>query len=433
MWHFTRLIGGSMGHASLEAQKQAYRWLLLAALCLIGFMTIGTRATLGNFFKTIIADLSWDRGTISFVVAVNLWISGLLQPFTGHLMDRFGGRWLFVISVTTYGLSVVLIGFTNSFGYLLVIYGIMLGAASAGSSMSLTNAMLAHWFHDWRALAMSINNSSAAIGQLVLVYISYLLLESSGWRQGHVYLGLAVLAATVPMAFMVPRRAAPSPDTSGVAARQSAVHAPLETTSWSQALCSAPLWQLNGGYFVCGMTVSLFSVHLIPFATDHGLSPETAAKAFGLMAILSVVGSLLSGVLSDRIGRKNVLALAYLTRGGAFALVLLWHHELALYVFAVIGGLSWLATPPSVIALTGEIYGLRALGTLGGISLLAHQIGGGASVWLAGVMHDLTGSYDLSFTLAAVALVGASLISFSIAERRYSVRYIVPAASTAGD
>jgi MFS family permease len=422
-----------MGQSSLEAQKQTYRWLLLVAVCLIGFMTIGTRATLGNFFKTIIADLSWDRGTISFVVAVNLWISGLLQPFTGHLMDRFGARWLFAISVAAYGLGVALMGFTNSFAYLLVIYGIMVGAASAGSSMSLTNTLLAQWFRDGRAFAMSINNACGAVGQLVLVYISYLLLASVGWRPSHMYLGIAVLAVTVPLALMVPRRGPESTNPSGATARQVASQGPLETTSWSKALCSAPLWQLNGGYFVCGMTVAIFSVHLIPFATDRGFSPETAAKAFGLMAILSVVGSLLSGVLSDHVGRKNVLALAYLTRGVAFTLLLLWNHELALYVFAVLGGLSWLATPPSVIALTGEIYGLRALGTLGGISLLAHQIGGGASVWLAGTMHDLTGSYDLSFTLAAVALVGASLISFSIAERRYSVRYITPVTSAAGD
>jgi MFS family permease len=422
-----------MGHAAEEQQKQAYRWVLLVAVCLIGFMHTGTRATLGNFFKTIIADLNWDRGTISFVVAVNLWISGLLQPFTGHLMDRFGARWLFAISVTAYGVGVALIGFTSGFAYLLIVYGIVLGAATAGSSMSLTNALVAQWFRDWRAFAMSITNASAALGQLVLVYISYLLLESSGWRLSHVYLGMVVMAVTIPMALLMPRRAMQAGGGAGAAGRQQAVQGPLETSSWSKALCSAPLWQLNGGYFVCGMTVSLFSVHLIPFATDRGFSPETAATAFGLMATISVAGSLLSGALSDRIGRKNVLALAYLTRGGAFALLLLWPHELALYVFAVIGGLSWLATPPSVIALTGEIYGMRALGTLGGISLLAHQIGGGASVWLAGVTHDLTGSYDLSFTLAAVALVGAALISLSIAERRYSVRYMTPAPSVVGN
>ncbi|MEE8292034.1 MAG: MFS transporter, partial [Candidatus Tectomicrobia bacterium] len=99
------------------------------------------------------------------------------------------------------------------------------------------------------------------------------------------------------------------------------------------------------------------------------------------------------------------------------------------YVFAVLGGLSWLATPTSVTALTGEVYGMRALGTLAGISLLVHQLGGGASVWLAGVLHDATGSYDISFTLVVVALLGASLVSFFISERRYSVRYITSALS----
>jgi MFS family permease len=364
-------------------------------------------------------------------VAMNLWISGCLQPFTGNVMDRFGAKWLFVASVTAYGVGVALMGFTNSLGYLVLVYGLVLGAATAGASISLTNALVAQYFRERRALAMSINNACAAVGQLFLVYISYLLLESSGWRMSHLYLGIAVLMVTIPMALLMPRHAAAG--RGGGAGRAQVASGPLETTSWTKALCSAPLWQLNGGYFVCGMTVSLFAVHLIPFATDRGFSPASAAKAFGIMAIVSVVGSLLSGALSDRAGRKNILALAYLIRAVAFAVLLLWHHEAALYVFAVLGGISWLATPPSLMALTGEIYGMRALGTLSGISLLAHQIGGGASVWLAGVLHDLTGSYDLSFTLAAVALVGATLVSFGIAERRYSVRYIAPAPSAAGD
>src|SRR5262245_38173913 len=215
-----------MGHPSLASQKQAYRWLLLVALCLIGFMTVGTRATLGNFFKTIIADLSWDRQTISFVVAINLWISGLLQPFTGHVMDRFGAKWLFAVSVGAYGLGVALMGFANSVGYLLAIYGILVGAASAGSSLSLSNALLAQWFRDGRAFAMSINNACGAIGQLVLVYVSYLLLESVGWRPSHLYLGIAVLAVTVPMALMVPRRGPDYTGASGAAARQQAVQGP---------------------------------------------------------------------------------------------------------------------------------------------------------------------------------------------------------------
>jgi predicted MFS family arabinose efflux permease len=67
------------------------------------------------------------------------------------------------------------------------------------------------------------------------------------------------------------------------------------------------------------------------------------------------------------------------------------------------------------------------------MSLLAHQIGGGASVWLAGRLYDLTGGYDIAFILATIALLAASLVSFSIAEQRYSMRYMVPAPSSAGD
>jgi hypothetical protein len=66
---------------------------------------------------------------------------------------------------------------------------------------------------------------------------------------------------------------------------------------------------------------------------------------------------------------------------------------------------------------------MRALGTLNSIALLVHQIGAGASVWLAGVLHDTTDSYDFIFGLGLAALIGASLVSFGIAERRYSSRY----------
>jgi MFS family permease len=423
-----------MIQAPQEQRQPTYRWIILIAVCVIGFMTVGTRSTVSSFLKTIIADLQSNRETVSFIVAVNIWLSGFLQLFAGLLMDRFGAKWLFAGSIVLYGLGICLIGLTHEVWYLLIMYGIVVGVASAGASMSLTNALVAQWFRHWRAFAMGINNAGSALGTLFLVgTMSPWLLASFGWRMSHVYLGIAILLIATPMALLIPRRRTATGTPDSPAALQATMHGPLETQRWSEALRSVPLWQLNGGYFVCGMTVSLFSIHLIPFATDRGMSLETAAHAFGLMAMCSVVGSLLAGAASDRIGRKNILGLAYLIRACTFVLLLLWHHPLALYVFAVVGGLVWLATPPSVVSLTGEIYGLRNLGALGSVSLLAHQIGGGVSVWLAGKLHDLTGSYDISFTLAAVALFGAALVSFSIAERRYSVRYLTPTPSTAGD
>ena len=419
-----------MIQAGQAREQNTYRWVILAVAFAIIFMTGGTRSTFGVFFKPMIAELGWSRGTISLVVAVNIWLSGLLQPLTGYVMDRYGAKWLLTGAVAVFGLGTGLVGLTYSVGYLLVIYGIIVAIASAGASISLTNALVAQWFPaKRRGLALGINNAGSAVGQLSLVWISALLLQAVDWRWGYIYLGLAVMMVTAPVALLIPGRQAQADGDTQTPGRAQTTPAPLEVQRWSEALHSMPLWQINVGYFVCGMTVSLYATHLIPFATDRGFSITAAATAFGLLSVCSAVGALLSGLASDRLGRKNMLALAYLIRCGAFAVLLFWRHDLALYVFAVVGGLVSLATPTSVVALTGEVYGMRTLGTLSGISTLLHQIGGGMSVWLAGVLHDQTGSYEISFTLALVALAGASLVSWSISERRYSVRYMESAPS----
>jgi MFS family permease len=423
-----------MNQAPQEQHTHAYRWVILAVTFMIAFMSTGTRSTLGVFFKAIIAELHWDRGTISLVVAVNIWLSGFLQPFTGHVLDRFGARWLFTGSLVLYGTGVALISLTHSVWYLLLVYGVMTACATAGASISLTNALVAQWFSDRRrGLALGINNMGSAVGQLSLVPLSVVLLATSGWRLSQLYLGLAVLVVTVPLALLIPQRRQAAEGSAGAARSAPVRQGPLSTQRWSEALRSMPLWQINAGYFVCGMSVSLYFTHLIPFATDRGFSTATAVTTFSLLVASSAVGALAAGVLSDRIGRKNVMGLAYFMRALAFIVLLFWQQEMALYVFAVLGGFSWLATPGPVTALTSEVYGMRALGTLSGISLAAHQIGGGASVWLAGVLYDVTGSYDISFTLAAIGLIGASLVSFSISERRYSVRYLTPTPAHAGD
>src|SRR5687768_16321966 len=123
-----------MSHAPHDQQTHAYRWVILAITIMIAFMSTGTRSTLVVFVKSIIADLQWDRGTISLVVAVNIWLSGLLQPFTGHVMDRFGAKWLFTVSLAIYGVGIALISLTQSVGYLLLVYGVIAACATAGSS-----------------------------------------------------------------------------------------------------------------------------------------------------------------------------------------------------------------------------------------------------------------------------------------------------------
>ena len=107
--------------------------------------------------------------------------------------------------------------------------------------------------------------------------------------------------------------------------------------------------------------------------------------------------------------------------------------------FAVIAGFSWIATAPLTSSLTADIYGLRTMGTLNGLSTLAHQTGGALSIFMGGVLYDLTGGYEVPFGIAGALLIGASILSWSIREKKFSGRYqpaspsAAPASVPAGD
>jgi MFS family permease len=180
---------------------------------------------------------------------------------------------------------------------------------------------------------------------------------------------------------------------------------------------------MSGAFFVCGFTTLIMSVHFVPYAIDVGVSPNLAATIFGIMMGLNVLGGLGSGVLAERFGRKNVLAAAYFIRGCGYIALLLAPSTLGLWIFAAFGGMSWIATVSLTNTLTADVYGLRSLGTLTGITFFCHQIGGLAGVLLGGFFYDLTGSYTLPFAIVGSMLFPAALSAFTIKERKYSTRY----------
>jgi MFS family permease len=129
------------------------------------------------------------------------------------------------------------------------------------------------------------------------------------------------------------------------------------------------------------------------------------------------------GSISDKMQRKTLLGIVYLVRGLAFVSLIVLPGPAALWTFAIIGGMSWLATVPLTTSLAADVYGVRKIGTLAGLINMAHQLGGGAAVLIFGMVFDWSGTYDLAFGGGAVFLLLAGIISLSIREKRYSVRY----------
>ena len=207
----------------------------------------------------------------------------------------------------------------------------------------------------------------------------------------------------------------------------------FEVDQWHRSFRSPPMWQMSFAFTVCGFTTGMISTHLVPYATDEGISPFMAATIFGFMMGLNMVGAIGAGILADRLGRKNVLGSVYFFRGIGYVFLLLLPGSMGFWVFAGLAGFSWVASVPLTTSLTADVYGLRALATISGVSYLCHQVGGFTSILLAGYLYDLTGSYDWPFAIAGVLLFPAAISAFSIKERKYSVRYQTAATAAAGD
>ena len=421
-----------------------YGWYVCAATVFIGFVAVGARNSFGVFVVPMSDEFGWNRFTISAAAALGVLVNGLSQPFMGRVFDRTGGRKLILISLVVLGVATAMLALTFHILFLAFMFGVVASLAQSGPALSNTAALMSRWFKRRRATAISINSAALSLGGMIMVPFSMYLLQATNWRVAWIALGIIVLSS-VPLAYMFiherpakrglyPDGDPAPPQDAGGAPRREAV-GPLEVERWQDSFKTAPIWQMSASYFICGTTTFVLSVHFIPYALDRGVSGTTAAAIFGLMMGLNIIGALGAGMLADKLGgTKNWLALVYLMRGIAYVLLLTLPAPMGLWIFAAVAGFSWVATLPLTSSLTADVYGLKALGTISGITFMFHQIGGFSSVLLAGLLYDITGSYTIPFAIVGALLFPAAISAFSIKERKYSVRYqtVVPAAA-AGD
>ena len=389
-------------------------------------------------------EFAWSRGTISLAASLGFLVNGLTQPILGGMLDRMGGRKVILTSLTIIGVATVLLSLTFHILFLVFMFGVVTSIALSGSSLSTTGALLSKWFRRRRATVIGLSASGASLGGLILVPFSMFLLQATSWRVSWAVLGLLVLALVVPLAYFFlrddPAEMGLLPDgdpeitknSSGEKEPRREVRGPLEVDRWYDALRSLPIWRLSAAYFVCGATTSMLGVQFVPYAIGQGISPTMAASAFGFMMFLNIAGGTGVGMLSDRFSRKNMLAMVYFVRGCAYILLLTVPGTASLWAFASVAGFSWIATIPRTTSLAADVYGLRKLGTISGLTFLCHQVGGAVSTLLAGYLFDLTGSYTIPFAIAGSLLFPAALVSFTIQERKYSIRYQTAPAASAG-
>jgi MFS family permease len=413
-------------NVNVAPSRVFFGWWVVMSFVVMTFLSVGLRFTVGPFLKPVVADLGLDRASFSLVVAGGHFLYGAFTPFVGRIVDRVGARPVLVAGAVILGGSLAATAFVTRLWHLWAIYGVLMAVGLAATGQVVAAAVIARWFSLRRATALSTLGVGSMSGMSLLVPLAMWLILTVGWRTTYVIFGLVVIAIMVPLCLWVIRE---SPEEMGMTVDGVPVEpvAPgsavlVERTDMTHALQTSSFWQIAGGLFTCGFSMSLLSAHGVPMLTDHGYHPMTASWALGVLGGSSVAFAMVLGVVADRFGRRPVLAWLYGTRALIFAgLFLIRDHPVALIVVAVAGGASMAGSIAMSSALTADIFGRFSMGSVFGTIFLVHQTGAALGSWLAGFMFESTGGYGASFGLAIGLLVCAALVSLRLDERPRTV------------
>lgn len=383
-----------------------YGWVIVGISFLMLLITSGIVMSFGVFMKSLVEEFSWDRTALSAAVATFMVVQGFLSPMVGRFIDRYGPKKVIAIGVLILGLTMILFSYVNSYISFIIVYGFLAAVGYSTTTLMTNSVLISKWFQEKKGLALGISTTGFPLGPLVFAPLIAYLIFRFDWRGTIFGLGLLLILLLIPLVLIFVKEK-DAEDSKGTVKSQSKV-----SITFKILLGNNQYLKLAGAYFGCGFSMALVTTHFPIHAIDLGLTELVAATAFGLMGGFAAIGTISAGALSDKYGRKNLLAAVYFTRCLALSTFAVAANPSILYIGAVIFGISWTATGPLTTALTGDIWGTKVMGTVFGYIFLFHQFGAAAGAYLGGIIFDYSNSYQLAFLLGAIILFVSAVNSY---------------------
>ncbi len=383
---------------------------MVAAAFIITFITNGVNFSYGVFFLPIVNEFGWSRGLASAVMLVAGIAYAITLPFTGILADRFGYKWVLSISVGFLSLGLILSSRIEELWQLYVFTGLLVGL-SISASFAIPVALVSLWFTRRQGLAVGVATLGISLGTATIPLLISYLITSIGWRTALLISGIVVAVFCIPATLLMRRprhniREPSSPDIATSPAKQPVVHSDLNIgLTLAQAIRTSQFWMLFILFLLFLSSLGLVMLHLVPYAVDSGIDSVRAAVLITLIGIFGIAGRLISGVLSDRIGIKPIMILCTVLLCLNVTFIALYNESWAFYVFAAVYGITYSGFVTQMVRITRRVFGAKALGSVFSALMVSDGIGLGIGPWVAGMIFDATGSYQIPYLAAAAGLV----------------------------
>jgi MFS family permease len=398
-----------------------YGWVVVAVVFVTMGVGVNARTAFSLLFPPILDEFGWERGVTAGAFSFGFLVSAVLSPTLGRLMDRRGPRVVMELGAGLMAAGLMLATLVRQPWHLYLTLGVLVGGGSVCLGYTGQALFLPNWFVRRRGLAMSLAFSGVGVGSIILLPWLQTLIGRAGWRAACWAMAVLVLALLVPLNLLLRRRPEdlglePDGDPSShetVAAQAANVVDPVwAAVDWTlgRAIRTARFWWIVLGYFGGLFAWYAVQVHQTKYLIEIGWSPTYAAWALGFVSLVAIPGQIVLGHLSDRIGREWVWTVGSLGFVICYLALILMREaptSALLWLMVLSQGALGYGLTSVVGAIPAEIFQGRHYGGIFGTLMLAAIAGGAAGPWVAGALHDATGSYTPAFSIA----IGCSVVS----------------------
>lgn len=401
-------------------------WYVIAGAFVILSINYGARYSFGVFVKPLCDEYGWSRSVVSLGASLNMFVYSTCAIILGRIVDRVAPRRIITAGALVACTSFMLLKFVTTPLEFYIIYGLLAGVGSAGMGLVVMNSSAAKWFVRKRGTAIGISTMGVSFGTFMLTPAAGFIIKHLDWRTGFSFISVLFLA-TIALAWPLMGKSGPEacgllPDGETDPAKVLRVDenpADSRRITYGEMFSDPRFWIIGTSFGLAVMTLMAAFVHQIAYVQDRGIDTLAAAASLGVVGFAGFVGQFFYGWLSDRISDVKysaVLGMAVMIAG---LIILLNTGSLAsLYVYSLVYGFGYGCLAPMMPITIADRFGMRDLGTVYGMLTFFIGVGGSAGPYLAGLIHDRYGSYDIAWQASIVVLVMVGLLLSTLKRSR---------------
>jgi MFS family permease len=380
--------------ATDRGTESAYAWLRLVRSVLLSTLGGISLWSVVVVLPAVQAEFAVDRATASLpytVTMIGFAIGGVLM---GRLADRFGIAVPTLIAAVALSVGYIAAGFATNLWQFALLHGILIAMLGGAATFGPVVADISQWFTRNRGIAVAIAASGNYLAGTIWPSIVQHFVQSIGWRQTHIGIGVVCAATMIPLALSLRRRPPQQPLPAGRFA---------STTPGTLGLSPGALQVLLSiAGFACCVAMSMPQVHIVAYCGDLGYGVGHGAAMLSLMLGLGIVSRIGSGFVADKFGGLPTLLIGSVAQMLALLLYLGFSGLTSLYAISALFGLVQGGIVPSYAIIIREYFPVREASTRFGIVLMATLFGMAFGGWISGAIFDVTGSYRAAFANGAL-------------------------------